>query len=69
MLAMSGLLASALPPGSTLFMNPRPHVGQDEPCAVETGGCEFSVFGAAELDGGTIARVIAVGGGAVVIVV
>ena len=68
MLAMSGSSASAPPPVSSLLMNPRPPVGQDEPCAVESRGCEFSVFGAAELDGGTIARVVAVGGGAAVIV-
>ena len=28
-----------------MLMNPRPHVGQDELCAVETGGCEFPVVG------------------------
>ena len=49
MLAMSGSSASAPPPGSSLLMNPRPHVGQDELCAVETGGCKFSVVGVAEV--------------------
>ena len=69
MLAMSGSSASAPPPGSSLLMNPRPHVGQDELCAVKTGGCEFSIVGAAEVDSCTVARVVAVEGGAVVVVV
>ena len=68
MLAMSGSSASAPPPGSSLFMNPRPHVGQDELCAVETGGCEFSIVGATEV-GEVRARVVVAEEGAVVVVV
>ena len=67
MLAMSGSSASAPPPGSSLLMNPRPHVGQDELCAVETGGCEFSIVGATEV-GEVRARVVVAEEGAVVVV-
>ena len=47
-------------------MNPRPHVGQEELCAVETGGCEFSVVGVAEV-GEVRARAVSVEEGAVVV--
>ena len=66
MLAMSGSSASAPPPGSSLLMNPSPHVGQDELCAVETGGCEFSVVGVTEV-GEVRARAVFVEEGAVVV--
>ena len=51
-----------------MLMNPRPHVGQEELCAVETGGCEFSVVGATEVCE-VRARVVVAEEGAVVVVV
>ena len=68
MLAMSGSSALAPPPGSSLLMNPRPHVGQDELCAVETGGCEFPVVGVTDV-GEVRARVVVAEESAMVVVV
>ena len=49
-----------------MLMNSRPHVGQEELCAVETGGWEFSVVGVAEV-GEVRARSVFVEEGAVVV--